>query len=217
MGLLVHEAGRTRFGTDLRRAPLAWQRTDKVGTHMVFAVGPDLVEGAAIVAGGVHYAMQWRALSDGDGGLQDLMVTCRGADWHRTLWMRRATEGWSCRTEETGDLNAHLAGVGRSEQPPPGIDDVNRLDTAAVVRLADSPFFVSWAVALLRLTQSAGATGAPTIRILAPSLAVLPGVSEYHLLSADRLRIAGDEPGSTYDLDANGTVVYQPGRFRIIR
>jgi hypothetical protein len=97
-----------------------------------------------------------------------------------------------------------------------GIDDPDRLDTAEVLRMADSPIFVTWALRRLRLTPEDGPTGVPTMRVLVPSLAVLPGISTYHLLGRRRLRITGDELPATYDLDESGIVTYQPGRCRLV-
>jgi hypothetical protein len=57
----------------------------------------------------------------------------------------------------------------------------------------------------------------PTIRVVAPALVVLVGTSTYHLVSDHRLRITGDEPSATYDLDDDGVVLYQPGTVRRVR
>jgi hypothetical protein len=62
-----------------------------------------------------------------------------------------------------------------------------------------------------------GARPAPaaTIRLRTPSLTVVPGRSTYQLISDRRLRIGGDEPAGTYELDRTGLVVAQPGRSRL--
>ena len=60
--------------------------------------------------------------------VRDLSVTCEGADWSRELRMTRDQDGgWSCRTEESGDLGARPAGDGHPGQggggpgPPAGV------------------------------------------------------------------------------------------------
>jgi hypothetical protein len=40
-------------------------------------------------------------------------------------------------------------------------------------------------------------------------------MATFHRVSAGRLRVTGDGPAATYDLDADGIVTYQPGRWRI--
>lgn len=185
---------------------LAWQRTDTVGTEIVLGGGPGgPVRAEAVVAGVPAYGMHWSADVAADGTVGELTVTCRGAGWARELWLRRGAEGWSCHTQQDGHLDA----------PPAGID-ADRLDPDAVLRVAQSPTFVTWALRHLRLTPQDGPRAAPTVRVLIPSLAVLPGRSAYHLLSPTRLRISGDEPGATYELDGAGTVTYQPGRWRLV-
>src|SRR4051794_12844836 len=208
---LVHPATRTlQHIAPNPSGSLVWQRTDTVGTELVFVESQATAsaDGEAVVAGPPAYASQWHARLHPDGTVQSVTVTCRGAGWRRALWLSRDDAGWSCRTEQTGDIAARLTTSGRAAQPLPGIDDPDRLDTAAVLRLADSPVFVTWAVRRLRLTPDTGPTGAPTVRVLAPSLAVLPGVSTYHLLGPRRLRISGAEPAITYDLDEGGIVAY---------
>jgi hypothetical protein len=94
---------------------------------------------------------------------------------------------------------------------------VNSADPAAVLRLADSPIFVSWAVRRLGLSVKAGPVTVPVVRVQVPSLAVVPGTVTYHLVSPQRLRITGDWPAATFELDAAGTVVYQAGHLRLAR
>ncbi|MEV4701833.1 putative glycolipid-binding domain-containing protein [Actinoplanes sp. NPDC049316] len=205
-------------GTATRRAglrsgrQLAWQRTDTVGTELVFS-SPASAEGTAVVAGASAYTSQWRAELDADGAVRSLRMTCRGAGGSRALWLDRADDGWSCRTEETGDL--HGSAGGPAGLPPPGIDDPMRLEPGAVVRLADSPVSLSWTLRRLGLTPADGPVTVPTVRVLLPSLAVLPGVSTFRMLGDRRLRVTGDEPACTYDMDG-GVVTYQPGRFRLV-
>jgi hypothetical protein len=81
--------------------------------------------------------------------------------------------------------------------------------------LHDSPVFLTWALQRLRLAAVDRPVAAPTIRILTPSLVVLPGISTYQLVSEHRLRISGDEPASGYELDDAGIVTYQPARLRL--
>jgi hypothetical protein len=190
-------------------APLGWQRTDTVGTEMVFwpDTGLAAADGTAVLVGRPAYTVQWHTEAAADLTVRALTVACRGAGWTRTLRLSRDRRDWTCRTEETGDLAAS----------PPGIDDPARLDPDAVLRLPDSPIFVSWAVRRLRLTPEPGAVHVPTVRVLTPSLAVLPGVSTYHVVGPGRLRIGGDEPASVYDLDGDCLVTYQSGRCRLVR
>jgi hypothetical protein len=204
VGLMSAEPGQRRPG------PLVWQRTDTVGTELVLhhgGAGRLTAAGSAVVGGALPHTIGWDAELEPSCAVRALTVTCRGAGWSRTLWLRRdVTEGWTCRTEETGDLN----------DVPAGIEDPGRLDDAALVRLADSPIFLTWALRRLRLTAESGPVCAPTVRIRTPSLTVLPGTSTYHLVSAQRLRVSGDEPCTRYDLDDAGIVIYQPGRFRLV-
>ncbi|MEV4642130.1 putative glycolipid-binding domain-containing protein [Actinoplanes sp. NPDC049548] len=187
---------------------LAWQRTDTVGTELVFPSAGS-VEGSSVVAGPHPYASQWRAEIDEAGTVQRLTVTCSGAGWRRTLHLSRQDDQWSCRTEESGTPSA--------DGPPPGIDDPLRLGPDAVIRLGDSPASVGWAVRRLGLGADSGPVTAPTVRVQLPSLAVLPGVSTFQLLGTHRLRVTGDDPACTYELDDAGTVTYQPGRYRLVR
>lgn len=194
-----------------RAAHLAWQRTDTVGTELVFPSRTS-AEGAAVIAGPVAYGSQWRADFDGTGTVHRLTVTCRGAEWSRTLHLSREDGEWSCRTEETGTFRAY----GRGGQAPPGIDDPLRLEDAAVVRLGDSPASLGWALRRLGLTPASGPVTVPTVRVLVPSLAVLPGVSTFLMLGTHRLRVTGDDPACSYELDDAGVVTYQPGRYRLV-
>jgi hypothetical protein len=204
VGLISAEPGQRRPG------PLVWQRTDTVGTELVLhhgGAGRLTAAGSAVVAGALPHTTGREAELEPSCAVRALTVTCRGAGWSRTLWLRRdVVEGWTCRTEETGDL----------DDMPPGIEDPARLDGTALVRLTDSPIFLTWALRRLRLTPDSGPVCAPTVRVRTPSLVVLPGTSTYHELSAQRLRVSGDEPSTRYDLDDAGVVTYQPGRFRLV-
>jgi hypothetical protein len=204
VGLMSAEPG------DGRPGPLVWQRTDTVGTELVLHHGDAgrlTVVGSAVVAGALPHTVGWDAELEPSCAIRALTVTCHGAGWSRTLWLRHeAAEGWTCRTEETGDL----------DDVPPGIEAPGRLDGTALVRLTDSPIFLTWALCRLRLTPDTGPVCAPTVRIRTPSLSVLPGASTFHRLSQQRLRVSGDEPSTRYDLDDAGIIVYQPGRFRLV-
>jgi hypothetical protein len=48
-----------------------------------------------------------------------------------------------------------------------------------------------------------------------PWLAVIPGSAALHRVSEHRLRVSGDGPAATFDLDGEGIVTYQPGKLRI--
>lgn len=194
-----------------RPGPLVWQRTDTVGTELVLhhgGAGRLTAAGSAVVAGALPHTVGWEADLDPSWAVRALTVSCRGAGWSRTLWLRHDPAGdWSCRTGETGDL----------DEAPPGIDDPGRLDATALVRLPDSPIFVTWAMRRLLLAAGSGPVCAPAVHIRTPSLAVLPGTSTYQLVGDRRLRVSGDEPSTRYDLDGAGVVIYQPGRFRLFR
>jgi hypothetical protein len=215
MNLSALDEGTMRRDTPNGSRVTAWQRTDTVGTELVFCSDPAglSADGTAVVAGSPAYTSQWHANLNDDGMVCALTVTCRGSDWSRTLWMSRAEREWTCRTEETGDLTA----AARRGQPPPGIEDPARLDSGAVVRLAGSPIFVSWAVRGLRLAVAAGPVSAPAIWVCTPSLAVVPGGSTYQLLSEHRLRVTGEGVTGTCDLDDAGFVTHQPGKSRLVR
>jgi hypothetical protein len=190
--------------------PLVWQRTATVGTELVFQAGGDArtATGSAVVAGPLPHTTRWHADLDTDSRVRALTVTCQGGDWSRTLRLARDPGGaWTCRTEEAG----HPA------MSRPGFGDPARLHPQAIVRLSDSPIFLTWALHRLRLTPGDQPVSAPTMRIMTPSLAVLPGVSTYQLVSDHRLRVSGDEPAAGYELDPAGIVTYRPARFRLAR
>ena len=212
------EGGRLAAGAGNHPArPLVWQRTDTVGTEMVFPTGADArtATGWAVVAGPVPHATRFRAELDAGWAVNALTVTCDGADWSRELRMTRHQDGtWSCRIRETGDAGRSPAG-GHPAPPPPGIEDPDRLIGAEVVRLDDSPIFATWALRHLRLAAGGQPTLAPTIRVLTPSLVVLPSRSAYQLISDHRLRISGGERTVTYEVDHTGLVLAQPARTRL--
>jgi hypothetical protein len=181
-----------------------------VGTELVLyhaGAGRLTAAGSAVVAGALPHTIGWEVELEPSWAVQALTVTSRGAGWGRTLRLRHdVPDGWTCGTEETGDL----------DEAPPGIDDHGRLDGTALLRLSDSPVFLTWALRRLNLTPDDGPVCAPTIRVRTPSLTVLRGTSTYHLLSGRRLRVNGAEPSTRYDLDDAGIVTYQPGRFRLV-
>jgi hypothetical protein len=187
-------------GGALGSGPLAWQRTDVVGTELVLAPGA----GAAVVHGALPYVLEWTA---GDPAVRELSVTARGGGWRRTLDLRRTVDGWTCRADESGD-----AGL-----PAPGCADAGAIDPDAVPRITDSPIFVTWAVRRLGLTVESGPVTVPSVRVLAPSLAVVAGTTTYHLVSPNRVRVTGDGPPATFELDPSGVVAYQAGRLRLAR
>jgi hypothetical protein len=182
--------------------PLVWQRTDTVGTELVIPDGDQQASGTAVVFGPKPYATTWRVRLDDNYAVRDLAVTVEGHGWRRELQLTRQSD-WTCRTQASGDLDA----------PEPGLEDLSRL--GEVVRLAASPVFLSWAMRALHLEPNTAVTAA-TARVLTPSLAVVVGESRYQRLE-NRLRVSGDEPAASYDLDAAGMVTYQPGRLRIVR
>jgi hypothetical protein len=193
-------AGNTRLRTPGQ--PKIWQRTDTVGTELVIPDGENRVCGTAVVAGHRPYATRWQVWLSDDHAVQALDVTCEGHGWRREL--RLSSDG--CRTQAIGDLDA----------PEPGLEDPSRL-ADAVIRLAASPVFMSWAMRALQLEPGGSAVTAPTALVLTPSLTVVVGESRYQRLGDHRLRVTGDEPAATYDLDADGMVTYQPGRLRAVR
>jgi hypothetical protein len=187
-------AARTRT-TNGPSGPFIWQRTDTVGTELVF---PDAdgraASGTAVIGGTGPHSVHWRAAVDERSGVRELAVTCESSQSRRTLSMTRDDDGTL--VFRTGD------------------DEAIRLDGIEVVRLTDSPMFLSWALRRLGLTPAAGAVPAATARVLLPSLTVATGETIYHLVSDRRLRIGGDEAGATFDLDESGFVAYRPGRLR---
>ncbi|WP_080127807.1 MULTISPECIES: putative glycolipid-binding domain-containing protein [unclassified Actinoplanes] len=187
--------------------PLTWQRTDTVGTELVFPRG-SRPHGSAIVAGARAYSLTWQAEVTSTSEVTSLHVTSQGDGWSRELWLDRGASGWTCRAEHAGDAG---------DLPSAGAEQRDALDPRAVLRLADSPIFVAWAVRGLGLTVKSGPVTVPAIRVQVPSLAVLPGTVTYHLVSPQRLRITGDWPASTFELDAAGMAVYQAGHLRLAR
>jgi hypothetical protein len=184
----------------LPTGPLAWQRTGTIGTELVFPHAGEQpgAHGTAVVTGASPHAVDWQATIDTAGGVRDLSVTCRGADWTRAVSLRRHDGGWECETADGPGTTAPI-------------------DPDAVVRLADSPVFVTWAIRRLGLTVKAGAVRVPSVRIRTPSLTLVPGLATYHLVSPHRLRVTGDGPAVTYEMDHAGLVAYQPGHLRLVR
>lgn len=188
-------AARSRTAHD-PAGPLIWQRTDTVGTELVF---PDAdgrtAAGTAVIGGTGPHSVHWMAALDDASGLRALTVTCESSQFRRTLEMTR---------EDDGTLVYHS-----------GDDAPTRLEGIDVVRVTDSPMFLTWALRRLALTPASGAVSAITARILLPSLTVATGATTYQMISDSRLRIGGDEAGASFDLDASGIVSYRAGRLRL--
>ncbi|MEV0896079.1 putative glycolipid-binding domain-containing protein [Actinoplanes sp. NPDC049802] len=178
----------------LPAGPLAWQRTSVIGTELVFA-REHCAQGTTVVAGAMPYSVGWHAELTEDVTIEELSVSCRGDGWSRTLQMHHTGSEWVIQAETT----------------PPAIDP------EAVPRLTDSPVFVSWAIRRLGLTVASGPVSVPSVRILVPALELVPGTTTYHMVSPNRLRITGDGPAVTYDIDHTGLVTYQPGNLRLVR
>lgn len=188
--------------------PLVWQRTGTVGTELVLrdGVAPGVVTGAVVVGGPQPYTSRWHADLDGAWRVRAFTITTEGSGWRRNLALSRTgDDGWTCGAEESGTVDGR----------PAGLDDPARLDGGAVLLLADSPIFLTWAMRTLRLAAGSGAVTAPAIRVRMPWLTVVPGEASFHRISEQKLRVAGDGPAVSYDLDAEGIVTYQPGRLRI--
>jgi hypothetical protein len=192
---------------DLPSTPLTWQRTDIVGTELVFPRG-SRPSGSAIVAGKRPYMLTWQAELSPAAQVKSLHVTSQGDGWSRELRLGRGDTGWTCRAEHAGDAG---------NLPFAGTEQLDAIDPAAVLRLSESPIFLGWAVRNLGLTVKSGPVTVPVVRVQVPSLAVVPGQVTYHLVSPQRLRITGDFPAATYELDEAGMVVYQAGHLRLAR
>ncbi|GAA2710740.1 hypothetical protein Apa02nite_049200 [Actinoplanes palleronii] len=192
---------------DVPATPLTWQRTDTVGTELVFPRGAQ-PGGSAIVAGSRAYTLNWRAELAATSEVTALHVTAQGDGWSRELWLDRADGAWACRVEQTGDAG---------DLPAPGAEQLDTIDPAALPHLSDSPIFVSWTIRKLGLTVKSGPVTVPVVRVRVPSLAVVPGTVTYHLVSPNRLRVTGTGPAATFELDDAGTVVYQAGHLRLAR
>jgi hypothetical protein len=177
-------------------APLLWQRTDTVGTELVF---PDAdghtAAGTAVIGGTGPHSVQWLAALDDASGVRALTVTCESSQNRSSLSMTREDDGTL--VFRTGDR------------------EPIRLEGVDIVRITDSPMFLTWAVRRLGLTVEAGRVTATTARVLLPSLTVATGTTSYHLVSDHRLRVGGDEAGTVLDLDEAGIVTYRPGRLRL--
>jgi hypothetical protein len=201
-------AGTQRRVTEKRtHGPLVWQRTGTIGTERVLrdGVAAGVVTGSAVVGGRQPYTARWHADLDGAWRVRALTITTEGSGWRRNLALSHAGDGrWTCGAEESGTVDG----------PPAGTDDPARLDAGAVLLLADSPIFLTWAMRTLRLGP-AGPAVTPAIRVLMPWLTVLPGEAALHRVSEHRVRVTGDGPACYYDLDSEGIVTYQAGRLRI--
>jgi hypothetical protein len=177
--------------------PLLWQRTDTVGTELVF---PDAdgrtAAGTAVIGGTGPHSVHWLAALDDVSGVRALTVTSESSQSRRTVSMTR---------EQDGTL---VFRTGDDEEPI-------RLEGVEVVRVTDSPMFLTWAIRRLGLTPEVGRVSATTARVLLPSLTVATGTSTYQLVSDQRLRVGGDEASIVLDLDPAGIVTYRPGRLRL--
>jgi hypothetical protein len=180
----------TRAPAAILTGPVAWQRTGVVGTELVLPSPPATegnaqVSGVAVVAGDDPFTLDWRAGLDEDGDVVTLAASCRGAGWTRTLDMSRTGGNWVTHPD---------------------------LDPGALVRIDGSPIFLCWAMRRLRL--AAEPVRIATIRVAVPSLEVTVTPMTYQLISANRLRVTGDGPAVTYELDGSGMIDSQAGRFR---
>jgi hypothetical protein len=197
-----------RVAATRTHGPLVWQRTGTVGTELVLrdGVAPGVVTGAIVVGGRQPFTSRWHADVDGAWRVRALTVTTEGSGWRRNLALSRTDDGaWTCGVEESGTVDA----------PAAGIEDASRLDGGALVLLADSPIFLTWATRALKLDAGEPAATTPVIRVRMPWLTVAPGESAFHRVSDHKLRVAGDGPAVSYDLDAEGIVTYQAGKLRI--
>jgi hypothetical protein len=197
-----------RVASSRAHGPLVWQRTGTIGTELVLRDGvmPGVVTGSSVVGGNLPYAARWHADLDGSWRVQALTITSEGSGWRRNLALSRTPDGpWTCGAEQSGQVDA----------PPPGIDDPTRIDDAALLLVSESPIFLTWALRALRLDPASAATTVPVVRIRMPWLTVVPGTATFQRVSENRLRVTGDGPASSYDLDAEGIVTYQAGRLRI--
>jgi hypothetical protein len=191
----------------LPRSSLVWQRTGTVGTELVLGDGtaPSVITGNAVVGGSRPYATRWFADVDAGWRVRALTITCEGDGWRRNLALSRSGDGWTCGGEQSGELSG----------PPAGIDDPARLTGVEVALLADSPIFLSWAMRQLGVTTESGPVTVEAARVRLPWLTVVAGPATFQRVGEHRLRVGGDGPVATYDLDADGIVTYQPGRLRI--
>lgn len=192
--------GRSRTAQDPAR-PLIWQRTDTVGTELVFpAADGRTAAGSAVIGGTGPHSIHWSATIDGDSAVRELTLTCESAQSRRTLTMTREPGG-ALLFRTRGATDVH--------------EQTTRHEGVEVVRVTDSPMFLTWAMRRLDLSPAAGAVSAVTARILLPSLTVAVGTSTYQLVSDHRLRVGGDEAAIVIDLDEAGIVTYRPGRLRL--
>ncbi|GIF20206.1 hypothetical protein BJ973_001887 [Actinoplanes tereljensis] len=197
-----------RVASARAHGPLVWQRTGTIGTELVLRddAAPGVVTGSAVVGGRDPYTTRWHADLDGSWRVRALTMTCEGSGWRRNLALARTPDGpWTCGGEQSG----------KPEAPPAGIDDPARIDDAGLLLVTDSPIFLTWAMRSLKLTPGAAATTTPVVRIRMPWLTVVPGRATFQQVSDNRLRVTGEGPACTYDLDAEGIVTYQAGRLRI--
>jgi hypothetical protein len=165
-----------------------------------------VITGNVVVGGSRPYATRWFADVDAGWQVRALTVTCEGDGWRRNLALSRSGDGWTCGGEPSGALTG----------PPAGIDDPARLAGVEVLLLADSPIFLSWALRHLACTPESGAVTVPAARVRLPWLTVVAGPATFQRVGEHRLRVGGDGPVATYDLDEDGIVTYRPGRLRIM-
>ena len=76
---------------------------------------------------------------------------------------------------------------------------------------------MTWVIRRLGLTVGSSPVRVPSVRTLTPSPDVVPGIATYHPLNPRRLRITGEGPAVTYELDLAGLVMFQRGHLRLVR
>jgi hypothetical protein len=179
----------TTIGTRARAAvltgPVAWQRTGTVGTELVIPGGPEQASGTAVIVGGEPFTLDWQAGLDEHGGVVTLAASCRGPGFTRTLEMSRTGGSWVTHAD---------------------------LDPDALVRIDGSPIFLFWAMRKLEL--GGDPVRRATIRVAVPTLEITTIHLTYQLISANRLRVTGDGPAVTYELDESGMADSRAGHFR---
>jgi hypothetical protein len=188
---------------------------DTVGTdHALLAEQSGLyARGTMVAAGPVPYTCGYELLVDDGWVSVRLSVTAEGAGWLRSVKLERAAGRWRVTAGEQGNLDAALAGAGRTRVGLPGIEEPGQLRDALDVDLGDCPLTNTPPVRRLGfLRAKPGTTSTLSVAwVLVPSLEVVAARQTYTSLGEGRVRYESGSFKADLTLDEQGYVVHYPG------
>ncbi|WP_422772784.1 putative glycolipid-binding domain-containing protein [Plantactinospora sp. WMMC1484] len=194
---------------------LFWSRTDVPGADHAFAADRRglTARGTALAVDPIPFTCRYELRTDEHWATAGLEVSCEGAGWLRTLRLERAAGRWRASTAEQGDLDAALTAAGRPGAGLPGTEEPERLAEAVDVDLSASPLFNTLPVRRLGLRDAAPGSShrIVAVRVLVPSLQVVPAEQVYTVLAEGNVRFASQGFTADLTLDADGFVRHYPG------